>query len=160
MPPWLDQTGGIVKVRSLRVNCPSGGYQWTGQPSLLVFLVLNWQPGSHRLAVSQEKSMAQDTLNPFSQIWLYVLWVWLDLNPPSQACVFVHVCVLRWVVESWQQARGRIQGDEAFLIKRKYLCLHTIVVETWDNSENSSCLMAHSLKWFGAFQSFFAYMHF
>lgn len=55
---------------------------------------------------------------------------------------------------------GRIQRDEAFLIKRKYLCLHTIVVGTWDNSVNSGCLMARSLKGFGIFQILFAYMHF
>lgn len=74
----LGQTGGRVEMGSetarvgvffffwrwgcVRVNCPSGGYQWTGQPSLLVSLVLNWQPSSDRLAASQEESMAQDTI--------------------------------------------------------------------------------------------------
>lgn len=40
---------------------------------------------------------------------------------------------------------GRIHQDETFLIKRKYLCLHTIAVRTWDNSEDSGSLLAHSL---------------
>lgn len=53
-------------------------------------------------------------------------------------CVSVYVCVCALGVgESWQQAWGRMQRDEAFLIKRKYLCLHTIPIGTWDNSENS-----------------------
>lgn len=61
--------------------------------------------------------------------------------------VSVNVCVcFGGVVEHWHQAWGRIQGDEAFLIKRKYLCLHTIVAGTWDNSWNSGSLMARSLK--------------
>lgn len=45
------------------------------------------------------------------------------------------------VTESWLQARGlvgvRIQQDEAFLIKRKYLCLCAMAVGTQDNPENS-----------------------
>lgn len=62
-------------------------------------------------------------------------------------CVCVCLCVYALGVgESWQQAWGRMQRDEAFLIKRKYLCLHTIPVGTWDNSENSGSLIAHSLK--------------
>lgn len=76
----------------LRVNCPSGGYQWTGQPSLLVSLVLNWQPGSDRLAASQEESMAQDTFNHFFQIWLYACdcereWIWVKHHKSMCVCV-------------------------------------------------------------------------
>lgn len=74
----------------------------------------------------------------------------LDVNKALQECVRVCLCqcvCVHWgVVESWQQAWGRIQRDEAFLIKRKYLCLHTIAVGPWDDSENSGCLMARSLK--------------
>ena len=56
---------------------------------------------------------------------------------------------------------GWIQRD-SFLIKRKYLCLHTLVAETWDISENSTVggLITQSLEWIGIIPCFFAYMHF
>ncbi len=79
----------------LRVNCPSGGYQWTGQPSLLVSLVLNWQPGSDRLAASQEESTVQDTIKiiTFSNLAVRMwLWVLLDVNKALQECVRVCLC--------------------------------------------------------------------
>lgn len=44
--------------------------------------------------------------------------------------------------EPGERAWGRIRRDEAFLIKRKYLCLHTIAIATWDDCENSGCLTA------------------
>lgn len=72
------------------------------------------------------------------------------LRACTYACVKVrvYVCVsacAHWgAVEGLQQAWGRIQRDEAFLIKRKYLCLHTTVLGTWDNLENSRCLMPPS----------------
>lgn len=115
IPPPLSLSATMVfifffNMGGLRVNCPSGGYQWTGQQSLLVSLVLNWQPGSDRLVASQEGSMAQDTIKIITFLQFACTCVtgsvnWCE-NSITKVCMCVCVCTRAWGGGHWAPAAG------------------------------------------------------